>query len=45
VLSQMNGMNEKATVYDRWQFRLLIIGAVLFLVWHVLGMYRLTIAS
>ena len=43
VLSEMNGMNDKATAYDRWQFRLLITGAILFLAWHVLGMYRLTI--
>ncbi|MBI4472470.1 MAG: hypothetical protein HY646_07360 [Acidobacteria bacterium] len=31
---------EKAQFYNKWQFRLLIIGALLFIIWRVLEMIR-----
>lgn len=33
---------EGAVFHGNWQFRLLIIGAVLYLVWHIAGMAALT---
>lgn len=38
VRSALESNVNKAQFYDVWQFRLLISGAVLFLVWHVLEM-------
>lgn len=45
IKSSMEEKNKKATANDLWQFRLLIIGAILFLVWHVLEMFRLTFCT
>ena len=33
---------ERAELYATWQFRLLVLGAVFFIVWHILEMYRAT---
>lgn len=38
VRSALESNISHAEFYARWQFRLLIVGAVLFLVWHVLEM-------
>lgn len=34
--------SNRAALHARWQFRMLVLGALLFLLWHVLVMYRLT---
>jgi uncharacterized membrane protein (DUF485 family) len=36
---------EKAYLYAKWQFRMLITGGILFIGWHVLEMYFRTIAE
>ena len=40
--SAMIGNAGDAECYAKWQFRLLMIGAVSFLLWHVLEMFLLT---
>jgi hypothetical protein len=42
VKTAMRSSGEKSRLYAVWQFRTLIAGAVLFIVWRVLEMYRLT---
>ncbi len=39
VRSAVDKNIKRAKFHDRWQFRLLILGAVLFLAWHVCGLY------
>jgi hypothetical protein len=42
VSSALASNGTKAEFYARWQFRLLILGAVLFILWRVLEMARIT---
>jgi len=35
----MESNSERGSVFARWQFRFLVSGAILYLVWHVTGMY------
>ena len=39
IRAAIQGNSDKAVIYARWQFRLLVTGAVLFVVWHVLEMW------
>jgi hypothetical protein len=39
ITSAIESNNEKASRYAKWQFRLLVTGAVAYVVWHVLEMY------
>jgi hypothetical protein len=39
IRKAIDSNNEKATRYGRWQFWLLVAGAVAYLIWHVLEMY------
>jgi hypothetical protein len=45
VSSAMEKNSKKAQFYGAWQFRLLIAGAVLFLIWHILEMVLRTNGS
>lgn len=42
IKEAMEGNVEQAVWCARWQFRLLILGAVLYIAWHVFGMYAQT---
>lgn len=39
ILEAIEGNNKRASRFARWQFRFLVIGAILYVVWHVLEMY------
>jgi hypothetical protein len=39
IRSALESNNEKASRWARWQFRFLVAGATLYVVWHVLDMY------
>lgn len=45
IRSAAEGNAERANAYGHSQFRLLVLGAVFYLAWHVLGMYFRTIAA
>lgn len=42
IRDAMEQNSKKAGMYAKWQFNLLIWGAVLYVAWHVLNMYILT---
>jgi hypothetical protein len=42
TLSAVTSNIEKAQFYALWQFRLIVLGAVLFIAWRVLEMWRIT---
>jgi hypothetical protein len=42
TLSAVSGNIEKAQFYGLWQFRLIILGAALFIAWRILEMWRIT---
>lgn len=45
VKSAVTENTDQATSFSRWQYRLLILGSVLFLTWHILTMYQDTIVA
>jgi hypothetical protein len=42
TLTALEKNMEKAQFYAKWQFRLIVLGAVLFIAWRVLEMWRIT---
>ena len=42
VQQAMEATSEKCSTHFRWQERLFYLGIILFLLWHVMEMYRLT---
>lgn len=42
VKSALHANSDRARFYAVWQFRSLIVGALFFILWHVLEMYRFT---
>jgi hypothetical protein len=45
IRDAMECNNKRAMSYGRWQFRLLVIGALFFIGWHITEMIKLTINS
>ncbi len=45
ITREMEANSEDANRYGHWQFRLLICGALLYIVWHVLEMARVTLGG
>ncbi len=35
--------SDKGKSFSKWQFRLLVIGALFFISWHIIGMIKLTV--
>jgi hypothetical protein len=42
VQQAMEATSEKCSTHFRWQERLFYLGIILFLLWHIIEMYRLT---
>lgn len=42
IKEAMNSNSTKANSYFKWQERLFYLGIILFLVWHIIEMYKLT---
>jgi hypothetical protein len=42
TLSAIESNTQKARLYGVWQFRLVVLGAVLFIAWRILEMWRIT---
>jgi hypothetical protein len=45
ILEEATGLNSKAARFSRHQFRWLIVGAVLFIAWHVWDMFSRTFGA
>ena len=45
IKDAMEYNDNKAKFYGKWQFRLLILGALFFISWHIIEMIKLTISS
>jgi len=45
IMSAMESSAKRAGRYARWQFRLLILGALFYLAWHILEMLQRTQAA
>jgi hypothetical protein len=45
IRDAMQSSAKRASAYGNWQFRMLVTGAVLYIVWHVIGMWLRTTAT